>query len=84
MLVRPYEVRPALGVSLFCGSAFGNAIVGISGPLTVGILRFGVAALLYLVTEGLLTEAHKVEDTPLVTAMFFLGFLLPLLLGTLG
>ncbi len=73
-----------LGVLLFCGSAFGNTIVGISGPLTVRILGFGVAALLYLVTEELLAEAHEVEDTPFVTAMFFLGFLLPLLLKSLG
>ena len=73
-----------LGVSLLCGSVFGNTIVGISGHLIVGILGFGVAALLYLVTEELLVEAHEVEDTPFITAMFFLGFLLPLLLSSLG
>ena len=72
-----------LGVVLLCGSAFGNIIVGISGNLIVGILGFGVAALLYLVTEELLVEAHEMEDTPFITAMFFLGFLLPLLLGSL-
>ena len=72
-----------LGVVLLCGSAFGNIIVGISGHLVVGILGFGVAALLYLVTEELLVEAHEMEDTPFITAMFFLGFLLPLLLGSL-
>ena len=59
-----------LGVSLLCGSAFGNIVVGISGHLIVGILGFGVAALLYLVTEELLVEAHEVEDTPFITAMF--------------
>lgn len=38
-------------------------------------------ALLYLVTEELLVEAHEGgKDTPLTTAMFFAGFLLLLLL----
>ncbi|MEP6689082.1 MAG: hypothetical protein ABJC36_12110, partial [Gemmatimonadales bacterium] len=31
-------------------------------------------ALLYLVIEELLVEAHEVEETPLATAMFFLEF----------
>ena len=38
-------------------------------------------ALLYLVTEELLTEAHETEDTPLLTATFFAGFLLILVLS---
>lgn len=45
------------------------------------ILGFGVAALLYLVTEELLVEAHSVEDTPFITAMFFVGFLIPLVVA---
>ena len=44
------------------------------------MLAFGVAALLYLVTEELLVEAHETEDTPLATATFFAGFLALLLL----
>ena len=39
------------------------------------VLSFGAAALLYLVTEELLTEAHEVPETPWLTAMFFVGFL---------
>ena len=39
------------------------------------VMSFGVAALLYLVTEELLTEAHEVDETPLLTAMFFVGFI---------
>jgi zinc transporter ZupT len=34
----------------------------------------GGAALLYLVTEELLVEAHEEPETPLLTAMFFVGF----------
>ncbi len=45
------------------------------------VLAFGVAALLFLVTEELLVEAHEEAETPLLTAMFFGGFLLFLLLG---
>lgn len=47
------------------------------------VLAFGVAALLFLVTEELLVEAHEEKETPLLTAMFFGGFLLFLLLGML-
>ena len=39
------------------------------------VLSFGLAALLYLVTEELLVEAHEEEETPFHTASFFLGFL---------
>ena len=40
------------------------------------LLAFGVAALLYLVTEELLVEAHEGKETPAQAAMFFLGFIL--------
>ncbi|HEX2941100.1 MAG TPA: hypothetical protein VHO91_08640, partial [Rhodopila sp.] len=36
---------------------------------------FGLIALLYLVTEELLTEAHERPETPWATAAFFVGFL---------
>jgi ZIP family zinc transporter len=45
------------------------------------ILSFGLAALLFLVTEELLVEAHKEPETPISTALFFIGFLAFLLLG---
>ncbi|MFA6554998.1 MAG: ZIP family metal transporter [Candidatus Obscuribacterales bacterium] len=45
------------------------------------VLSFGLAALLYLVTEELLVEAHEEEETPFHTASFFLGFLVLLILG---
>jgi len=38
------------------------------------VMSFGMAALLYLVTEELLTEAHEVPETAALTAMFFVGF----------
>lgn len=45
----------------------------------VALVAFAVAALLYLVTEELLVEAHEEPDTPWVTALFFAGFLAVLL-----
>lgn len=45
------------------------------------IMAFGVAALLYLVTEELLIEAHELSDTSLATLAFFIGFLVVLLIS---
>lgn len=44
------------------------------------VLSFGLAALLFLVTEELLVEAHETKQNPLLTAAFFAGFLLFMLL----
>ena len=44
------------------------------------LIAFGVAALLFLVTEELLKEAHRKPDSAWITATFFLGFLLIVLL----
>lgn len=44
--------------------------------VVVGFLSFGLMALLYLVIEELLVEAHEVPDRPWGAAMFFAGFLL--------
>jgi ZIP family zinc transporter len=54
-----------------------------SGGFLAGVLGFGVASLLYLVTEELLAEAHEVPDTPVVTATFFAGFLLPIIIAAI-
>lgn len=48
------------------------------------VLSFGLAALLFLVTEELLVEAHEEKETPLHTACFFLGFLVLLILDMTG
>lgn len=65
-----------LAALLLAGSLCGAlAAAVLSGAVLDGVLAFGVAALLYLVTEELLVEAHEVEDTPVQTAMFFLGFI---------
>ena len=51
------------------------------GSVLVAGLSFGCAALLYLVTEELLVEAHEAApDTPLRAGMFYLGFLIVIVL----
>lgn len=59
----------------------------VSSPLALapeayvtGAFAFGLVALLYLVTEELLVEAHEVEDRPWATGLFFVGFLMLLIL----
>lgn len=65
-----------LGALVLVGSLGGMLLLGgLSGGWLLAILSFGTAALLYLATEELLVEAHEREDTPLVTALFFVGFL---------
>ena len=71
---------------LVVGGVIGGVLgqlLSTSPPLHVGLLAFGIAALLYLVTEELLLEAHasqKEEHVWWVDACFFLGFYLSFLL----
>lgn len=73
--------KAAMVVTLFCallvtGAAMGAGILAIASPAWIdAVLAFALAALLYLVTEELLVEAHEVPDTPFQTSMFFLGFI---------
>ena len=55
-------------------------LAGYSTYDLAGVIAFGSVALLYLVTDELLVEAHEVPHTAVVCAMFFLGFLIFLVL----
>lgn len=55
-------------------------LAGLSAGWMEAMLAFAAAALLYLVTEELLVEAHEVPEEPWMTAMFFVGFLILLLI----
>jgi ZIP family zinc transporter len=67
---------------ILVGSLLGSSIMSHANkPILEAVLSFGVAALLYLVTEELLEEAHEVRDTPLITSAFFTGFLIIFLLN---
>jgi ZIP family zinc transporter len=66
-----------LGVDMIASILLGNYfLTGASPSVISAILSFGVAALLYLVTEELLIEAHTVEEKPTSVLWLFSGFLL--------
>ncbi|MGO1077511.1 ZIP family metal transporter [Inquilinus sp. CA228] len=74
-------ITAALVLLLPIGALLGNPVAALPDPVVTGFFAFGLVALLYLVTEELLIEAHETPDRPWVTAMFFAGFLALLLLG---
>ena len=73
---RIVAVTAGIAIALPIGALLGIGPLA-SLPVTpfASVLAFGTVALLYLVTEELLAEAHEVKDAPLATATFFLGFL---------
>jgi ZIP family zinc transporter len=64
-----------LALLLPLGALAATPVAALSAPIIAGFLTFGLMALLYLVTEELLVEAHEKPDSPLISAMFFVGFL---------
>ena len=66
----------ALVVLMPLGAAISSPVAALPPQYVTGFLSFGLIALLYLVTEELLVEAHETPDKPWVAAMFFVGFLL--------
>ncbi|WP_395015360.1 ZIP family metal transporter [Dongia sp.] len=57
------------------GMLIAQPIATLSPAWQAVAFSFGLVALLYLVTEELLIEAHERPETPWGTAMFFVGFL---------
>lgn len=81
---RTIMIPTGLSLLLVAGAAIGDTVLrDVSEHTLAGVLAFGCAALLYLVTEELLVEAHESGETMLGTAMFFVGFLVFMLLGML-
>jgi ZIP family zinc transporter len=81
---RSVLISSSLGLSTALGAILGAALLaGASSAILALVLAFGAAALLYLVVEELLTEAHEQEETTLLGATFFLGFLTIYILGEL-
>ena len=69
-------VTAALGLTVLGFAVVGNLLLaGASADVLAGTLSFSAAALLYLVTEELLLEAHEVEEKPISTLVLFGGFL---------
>lgn len=74
--IRIVLIVVALLVLLPLGAVVASPVAGLPTQYITGFLSFGLIALLYLVTEELLVEAHETPDKPWVAAMFFVGFLL--------
>jgi len=73
---RIVAISGALGLTVLLFSVLGSALLsGASHAVIGGTLAFSAAALLYLVTEELLMEAHEVEEKPISTLVLFAGFL---------
>ena len=70
----------ALALLVPIGALVAQPVALLSPVWITGFLSFGLMALLYLVTEELLVEAHEKPDSPLISAMFFVGFLALLLI----
>lgn len=79
-------VTGMLAASLFVGAAFGVQVVAAlnGSPIFYSAISFGIASLLWLVIEELLSEAHETKDTVITPVAFFLGFLIPMVLDKLG
>jgi zinc transporter, ZIP family len=73
---RVIGLSAALGLTVLLFAVLGSVLLsGASQQLIGGVLAFSAAALLYLVTEELLIEAHTVEEKPVSTLVLFAGFL---------
>ena len=78
---KSFAITAGVASLLILGTGLGVGLLRIAPAWAVTVaLGFGEAALLYLVTEELLREAHEREDTSLTTAIFFVGFLSILLI----
>jgi ZIP family zinc transporter len=84
------KVRAAVitgGVSLVTavGAVLGALVLRNAGDAVLTlVLAFAAAALLWLVVEELLVEAHETPERPWMAVMFFAGFLILYCLGVLA
>jgi len=71
-----------LAMVFFVSAVLGATLLhNLSDSAMEVVLSFGLSALLFLVTEELLTEAHEEKETVWHTSAFFVGFLLFLVFG---
>ncbi|AQR75103.1 ZIP family metal transporter [Sphingomonas sp. LM7] len=78
--LRVVATTTAVALLLPAGALLAVPVAQFPPVVIAGFLSFGLMALLYLVTEELLVEAHARPDSPLISAMFFIGFLTLLLI----
>lgn len=79
---RSFLLIASLSILFFVSAVLGATLLqNLSHSAMEVVLSFGLSALLFLVTEELLTEAHEEKETVWHTTAFFVGFLLFLILG---
>ena len=82
--MRTVGIVVALSALLVVGAGVSITVLkGASDNVMELVLAFGLAALLFMVAEELLTEAHEEAESPWLTPAFFLGFVAFLILGML-
>ena len=72
VILAGFTLAALLGFGAFLGTGL---LADASSGLLNGVISFAVAAMLYLVVEELLVEAHKMGETRTATGLFFVGFL---------
>lgn len=73
---RVVALSGGLGITVLVFSVLGSYLLSGASPAVIGAaLAFSAAALLYLVTEELLIEAHEVQEKPVSMLVLFGGFL---------
>lgn len=78
---RVLVLMSAIAAAFPIGTAAGVGLGTVLNPTAyIAVLGFAAVALLFLVLEELLKEAHRVRETPVATALLFLGLLAFLLL----
>lgn len=79
---KSFSIITGLATVFFASAVLGASLLhNLSHSAMEIVLSFGLSALLFLVTEELLVEAHDEEETVWHTTSFFIGFLLFLILG---
>jgi ZIP family zinc transporter len=78
-----FAATVGLALLLPLGTVIAGPVHLLPAVIVTGFLSFGLMALLYLVTEELLVEAHEKPDNVWITSAFFVGFLVPLALEEL-
>ena len=69
-------ITALLSLAVAVGAILGALVLGDAGDAVLSlVLAFAAAALLWLVVEELLVEAHETPERPWMAAMFFVGFL---------
>ena len=78
-------VTAGLSLAVAVGAILGALVLRGAGDAVLSlVLAFAAAALLWLVVEELLVEAHETPERPWTAAMFFVGFLALFCLEAIG